>query len=67
MPAVFQRTMTKFLPQEFVASQEIVAHYMEKDYRIWRGVKRTHEENSEARGNDLVVFNELDTEQAMLS
>lgn len=27
MPAVFQRTVTKFLPQEFVAKQDIVVQY----------------------------------------
>ena len=27
MPAVFERTITKFLPQEFVAKQVIVDHF----------------------------------------
>jgi len=67
MPAVFQRTVTKFLPQEFVANQEIVVRHLEKDYRIWSSVKRTPEENSEARGKDLVVECELNSEETLIT
>lgn len=67
MPAVFQRTVTKFLPQEFVANQEIVVRHLDKDYRIWSSVKRTAEENSEARGKDLVVECELNSEETLIT
>jgi hypothetical protein len=67
MPAVFQRTVTKFLPQEFVAKQEIVVRHLEKEYRIWSSVKRTPEENSEARGKDLVVECELNGEETLIT
>lgn len=67
MPAVFQRTVTKFLPQEFVASQEISVQHLDKNYRIWSGVKRTPEENSEARGKDLIVECELSSEESLIT
>ncbi len=59
MPAVFERTITKFLPQEFVAKQVIVVDYNNQKYDIWSGVKRTEEENAESRGNPLIVSCEL--------
>lgn len=67
MPAVFQRTVTKFLPQEFVANQEIFVRHLDQDYRIWSSVKRTPEENSEARGKDLVVECELNSEETLIT
>jgi hypothetical protein len=65
MPAVYQRTVTKFLPQEFVAKQDIVVHHNEKEYDIWSGVKRTREENAEARGENLNVQCELKSEKSI--
>ncbi|MCR6652164.1 MAG: transthyretin-like family protein [Cellvibrionaceae bacterium] len=64
MPAVFQRTVTKFLPQEFVAKQDIVVQYDGNSYDIWSGVKRTPEENAEARGKTLNVQCELNSEKS---
>lgn len=66
MPAVFQRTLTKFLPQEFTAKQEVAVHYEGKEYKIWRGVKRDPSENSEARGDDLKVTCELSNEEDLI-
>lgn len=63
MPAVFQRTVTKFLPQEFTAKQTVVVHYEGEKYTIWRGVKRDPSENTEARGKDLQVACELTSEE----
>ena len=63
MPAVFERTVTKFLPQEFVVSQKIVVHYQEKEYEIWSGIKRDKEENVESRGKPLVVTCELNLKE----
>lgn len=65
LPAVFERTITKFLPQEFVAKQVIVVDYNNQQYDIWSGVKRTPEENAEARGKPIVVSCKLN--QAELS
>ena len=67
MPAVFQRYVSKLLPQEFVANQEIFVHYLKKDYRIWSSVKRTPEENSEARGKDLLIECELNSEETLIT
>lgn len=63
MPAVFERTITKFLPQEFVAKQVIVVDYDNQQYDIWSGVKRTPDENAEARGESLEVSCELTQEK----
>ena len=60
--AIFVRTITKFLPQEFVASQYIMVHYNDKKYEMWNGVKRKPEENVESRGKLLVVECELNAE-----
>lgn len=66
MPAVFVRTVTKYLPQEFVADQKIYVHYQGKQYRMWSGVKRRPEENSESRGKPLIVECELNAEEKMV-
>lgn len=63
MPAVFQRTVTKFLPQEFVASQAINVVYKDKSYQIWSSVKRSAKENTEAKGKPLVVYCELNSNE----
>ena len=52
---------------EFVASQEIVVHYNATQYKIWSGVKRKREENSESRGKPLIVQCELTNERRFLS
>lgn len=62
-PAMFERTVTKFLPQEFVASQKIMVSYHNANYRIWTSVKRNPEENAESRGKPLVVDCELNSEE----
>ena len=60
MPPVFERTITKFLPQEFVASQTIDVFYDGRPaIEMWSGVKRSQEENAEAKGKPLVVKCEL--------
>lgn len=58
-PPVYERTVAKFLPQEFVVKQDIVADYNHEPIKIWDGVKRKPEENAEARGKPLVVECEL--------
>ena len=65
-PAVFERTITKYLPQEFVVAQTIVAHHNNKEYKLWSGVKRSEEENSESKGNSLIVQCELNSEENYL-
>lgn len=62
LPAIFDRTITKFLPMEFVVRQVIYVHYEGKEYKLWSGVKRQAEENSESRGQPLIVKCELNQE-----
>ena len=64
--AIFERTITKFLPMEFVVSQQIDVLYNEKEYEMWSGVKREPEENAESKGKSLVVDCELNSEQSII-
>ena len=64
-PAVSERSfIAKYIPGEFVAPQKIFVTYEGMKYTIWEGVKRTPENNSEARGKPLVVECGLDKESA---
>lgn len=65
-PAAHERTITKLLPQEFVAKQDIVAHYHGQEIPIWDGIKRKPEENVESRGKPLVVECELFSEERII-
>ena len=58
-PAMWERTITKYLPQEFVASQEILVFYEGVKYEIWSAVKRKPEENAESRGEKIELTCEL--------
>jgi hypothetical protein len=66
LPAIFERSILNVLPQEFAAGQEVVVHYENKEYRIWSGVKREPEENSESRGKPLAVTCELNSERKFI-
>lgn len=63
MPAVFERTVTKLLPMEFVVRQAIYVKHEGKEYLLWEGVKREEKENSESRGQALIVRCELNQER----
>lgn len=65
-PAMYERTITKYLPQEFVAAQKILVHYNDEVYEIWSGVKREPEENVESRGKPLIVKCELNSEKELI-
>jgi hypothetical protein len=62
-PPMFERTITKFLPMQFSALQRIHVEYKEQRYEIWRSVKMSKEENSESRGNPIVVTCDLNSEE----
>jgi hypothetical protein len=66
-PAMYKRTVAKYLPQEFVVHQEIVVSYNNKEYQLWEGVKGAPEENVESKGKPLVVKCELNREVNHLS
>lgn len=65
-PAIYERSITKFLPQEFVAKQDITAHYNGQEIKVWDGIKRKPEENVESRGKPLLVECELLTEEKLI-
>lgn len=62
-PMLTERTVAKFLPMEFVASQDIRAFHDGAEVRIWGGVKRVPEENAESKGKPLVVTCDLTAEE----
>ena len=64
MEPLFDRSVIgKILPMEFVVSQQMVLLYQGSEYKIWTGIKRSPEENAEARGKPLVVSCELSQEE----
>jgi len=65
-PAVFTRTVSKYLPQEFSSNQDIKVLYQGKEYAMWSAVKRTPDDNSESRGKPLHVQCELNSEEKMI-
>ena len=68
MPAVFDRSIVgKILPMEFSVPQQIYVYYQGQEYKIWSGVKRDREENSESSGNPLIVSCELNQEHEIAS
>lgn len=66
MPAVFTRTVTKYLPQEFAPKQNIDVSYQGNDYSIWSAVKSGPEENTESKGKELKVTCELNSENTTI-
>lgn len=62
---IFERTITKFLPMEFVVSQQIDVYYKGAKYEMWSGVKREPDENTESRGEPLIVECELASEEQL--
>jgi hypothetical protein len=65
LPALFTKTIAKFLPQEFVVGQKISVILDGAEYEIWEGVKRYPEENVEARGVPIVVECELERDKQL--
>lgn len=53
LPALYQRSMVKFLPAEFVAAQSLVVEYQGQEYKIWSNTKRKPEPNAELGGQPL--------------
>ncbi len=62
-PAMYERSIAKYLPMEFVASQTIMVEYKGQTYKLWSGVKRKPEENTESRGKPLIVQCDLNQER----
>ncbi len=66
-PPMYERSIAKFLPMEFVASQTIMVEYKGKKYKLWSGVKWKPEENAESRGKPLVVQCQLEIDDKYIS
>lgn len=62
-PAMWERTITKYLPQEFVAAQEIILIHEGVKHEIWSAVKRKPDENAESRGEKIELKCELSNEE----
>jgi len=59
-PVIYRTNLIgKFLPMQFVVSQEIVAFKDNAEYTIWRTTTTASTENYESRGKPLVVDCEL--------
>ncbi|MGQ9427623.1 DUF6795 domain-containing protein [Gilvimarinus sp. F26214L] len=65
-PPLYERSISKYLPQEFVAKQDLVAIHEGKEYVVWDGIKRDPSENAESRGNPLVVECNLEADEVHL-
>jgi hypothetical protein len=66
MPALFVRSIAKYLPQEFVVGQSIKVVVGDKEDQIWSGVKRKKEENTESRGEPLIVTCDLSNKKEII-
>lgn len=62
LPALYQRSVTKFLPAEFVVAQSLVVEYQGQEYKIWSNTKRKSEENAELGGQPLDLRCEITAE-----
>lgn len=58
-PSLYEKSIRNILPQEFAVAQEIVVYHEGLKYQIWSAVKRDPKENSESRGESLIVTCEL--------
>lgn len=64
MPAIWERNLlSRVLPMEFVAPQDITVVYKNIQYVVWVSTKRSRKENSESQGRPLVVECELNSEK----
>ena len=63
MPSLFERSVTKLLPQEFVVGQSLLIQRDGELVEFHMGVKRKPEENVEGRGKALEVTCELTDEK----
>lgn len=65
LPAMYHRSIVKFLPAEFVAAQTLRVVYEGQEYEIWVNTKRKHEENSELGGLPLNLTCEITSEEKL--
>lgn len=58
-PAVYERSLVRLIPVEFVVSQSLTIYYKDKEFTFYRGSKRDIELNSELGGKGLNLSCEL--------
>ncbi|WP_051786560.1 carboxypeptidase-like regulatory domain-containing protein [Endozoicomonas numazuensis] len=63
MPALFVRSIAKFLPMEFGAWQSMKIVLDGTEHKIWGATKTSKEENSESKGKPLIVTCDLSDDE----
>ncbi|SEA23656.1 DUF6795 domain-containing protein [Microbulbifer marinus] len=66
LPAMFERNVMSLLPQEFVVGQILKVTVDGEEITIWDGVKRSKEENSEARGKPIAITCDVGSENQVI-
>lgn len=66
LPAVFERNAMSLLPQEFLVGQLLQVAIDGEEITIWEGVKRSKEENSEARGKHIAITCDIESENHVI-
>lgn len=61
-PAVFERSITRFLPVELVIAQGLYVVVDGEEQKFWSNSKRKPEENSEFKGKSISLVCELTNE-----
>lgn len=66
LPAVYESSVSRLLPIEFVVGQAILVVDGGKEKRIWSNSKRKTEENSEYGGKSIELTCELNDEKVLI-
>ena len=61
-PAIFERSISKYMPMEIVISQQIIVEYQGRLFEIWANGKMNPEEDSEFDGVSIDLDCELTNE-----
>lgn len=67
MPAVYERKAIGVLPSQFSAKQLLKVDVDGQAIKFWSGVKMNKSENSEAKGQELVISCDLAREESVVS
>lgn len=62
-PAVFELSLTRFLPMELVIGQGLYVVVDGEERQFWSNAKRHPEENSELRGRQMILLCELSNKE----
>ena len=67
MPAIYERKTIGVLPSQFAAKQLLTVDVDGQTIKFWSGVKMDKSENSEAKGQKLVINCDLAREESVVS